>query len=96
MDTRMQDIHRELVAFTRDCRDDMHEPDEQGIGVSAVLGDHLDNAFGNVIMPEAVGEGFQEYVVIMEDEKTDRQLKVNLADLIALARQAGIMTTKIG
>lgn len=87
-DKRMENILKELVAFTKGCREDMHEPDEQGVGVSAVVGNHLDNAFGNDIEPFLMEHNSQEYVVIMENENMDKQLKVNLADLIALARKA--------
>jgi hypothetical protein len=88
MDSRMERIRGELVAFTKDCREDMHEPDEQGVGVSAVVGNHLDNAFGSNIEPYLMEKNCQEYVVVFENEGTNKQLKVNLADLVALARKA--------
>lgn len=67
-----------LQAILEGCRDDMHEPDEQG-AVATISGDHLDNAFGDVVDPVA-----KEFVVsITRDGKTEH---FNLANLIALAR----------
>jgi hypothetical protein len=69
----------------------MHEPDEQGIKV-AIVGDHLDNACGERISEKSIREGFQEYVIVLRrfDEEKGEFLEcaVNLATLIALARQA--------
>jgi hypothetical protein len=78
-----------LLSITRDCRPDMHEPDEQGLKAH-VVGDHLDNAFGNQIALEAITKGFQEFVIILErfDEGKIVIETFNLANLIALARQA--------
>jgi hypothetical protein len=79
----------ELVQFTKDCREDMHEPDEQGIDAH-IVGNHLDNAFGSSIVPDLMNKDCQEFVVILENENTDKQMKINLANLIALARKAVI------
>ena len=78
-----------LLAITKDCRSDMHEPDEQGLKCR-VIGDHLDNAFGNYISIEQLTKGFQEYIVIIERFDGDKFHfeTFNLANLIALARQA--------
>jgi hypothetical protein len=63
----------------------MHEPDEQGLS-ARVVGDHLDNAAGNSIHGDAVQLGYQEFIVILA---RDHNVELfNLADLIALARQA--------
>lgn len=82
---RMLVILQELQEVTQGCRDNMHEPDEQGIRAE-VVGDHLDNAFGTHI-----GENIeydQEFVVrIIRDGKTN---DFNLADLIALARMTNL------
>ena len=75
-----------LNKFTEGCRDDMHEPDEQGI-TAIVAGDHLDNAFGD--NPNEVGE----YVVVLKREFSNGHIGVecfNLANLIALARKASL------
>ena len=73
-----------LQSFTKECRDDMHEPDEQGIE-ARIVGYKLDNAFG-----EDVGEdGYLEYVIILENDK-GQTFKINLASLIALARLAKV------
>lgn len=78
-----------LLAITEGCRRDMHEPDEQGVK-ARIVGDHLDNAFGSQTAPELITTGGQEYVVILErfDGETIRYEAFNLANLIALARQA--------
>lgn len=91
LDGRMFEQWQKLVAFTKPCRHDMHEPDEQGVKV-AIVGDHLDNACGEHIDEKAIREGYQEYVVVLRrfDEETEKFLEcpINLASLIALARQA--------
>lgn len=91
MSARQREICSELQTFTAPCREDMHEPDEQGIKL-AIVGDHLDNARGTDISPKAIAEGYQEYVIILRrfDEEKEKFLEcaVNLADLIALARKA--------
>lgn len=73
----------DLLAFTEGCRLDMHEPDEQGI-IATVIGTKLDNAMGTSIREDALTRGYQEMVLVLSKE--GRQLRVNLADLIALAR----------
>jgi hypothetical protein len=91
MDSRLTKILNGLKAVTAPCRDDMHEPDEQGLKCH-VVGDHLDNACGNNVSEKAVVERYQEYVVCLErfDEDNRRFVReqINLADLIALARLA--------
>jgi hypothetical protein len=75
---------KRLLEYTKECRDDMHEPDEQGIS-AIVLGTKLDNAFGDRIVLDPLEKGYQEIVVILEnfDYKIER---FNLASLIAMAR----------
>ena len=68
-----------LKEFTKKCRHDMHEPDEQGISAK-VIGTKLDNAFGCSGMCD-------EIVVILNDSINQLFMKVNLADLIAWARR---------
>jgi hypothetical protein len=68
----------------------MHEPDEQNLK-ARVIGDKLDNAFGNSIREEAILNGWQEFVVILERDfgpkGGGRYIdKFNLTSLIALAR----------
>jgi hypothetical protein len=70
---------RELRSFTKECREDMHEPDEQGISAS-VEGEFLDNAFGK-------GPS-NEFVVELKSGR--KKFRINLADLIALARKASL------
>lgn len=87
---RLSGIHAALMAATHDCRPDMHEPDEQDVK-ARVIGDHLDNAMGNAIIPELLVAGAHEFVVIIE--RSDRKphiTQINLADLIALARMAEV------
>ena len=83
----MRDTLNTLKAFTEDCREDMHEPDEQGIR-AWVVGTHLDNAFGNRIDERAIMTYSQEYVVILDKVEEGKIIKLNLATLIALARKA--------
>lgn len=73
-----------LLEFTSECRPDMHEPDEQGFKTVTLVGDHLDNAFGEYIDPDAVIRKFQEYVLLIR--KHEKALPINLATLIAFAR----------
>lgn len=75
----------ELLEFTKNCRPDMHEPDEQGIS-ALIVGDHLDNAMWEEIKYHDTFT-YQEYVVVLKKE-WGWQLKINLATLIALARLA--------
>jgi hypothetical protein len=85
----LKDTLQRLQVITKDCRDDMHEPDQQGIKAS-VIGNHLDNAFGDSILPIALDGGYQEFVVTIdrEDEETGEvtRERFNLANLIALAK----------
>lgn len=81
-------LHR-LLTVTSDCRDDMHEPDEQGLS-ARVFGDHLDNAMGDQIDARLMFAGSHEFVVILErDTEFGKVIEpFNLASLIALARKA--------
>jgi hypothetical protein len=86
----MENDLKRLKNITKNCRPDMHEPDEQGIS-AMVVGDHLDNAHGS-----SVGRGYnierglcyQEFVVVLKNEETGEMEPFNLATLIALARKA--------
>jgi hypothetical protein len=69
-----------LLRITADCRDDMHEPDEQGLRAS-VRGRVFDNA----------GFDTEKHVVLTRKEPGDplvpyEEVAINLATLIALAR----------
>jgi hypothetical protein len=78
---------KRLREFTKDCRQDMHEPDEQGIsaefGPSVVVKDgyilhpNLDNAC------TGVGQDMGFWLI---NEEGKREW-FNLADIIALARR---------
>lgn len=85
----MQKTLKRLLSITKGCRPDMHEPDEQGLK-ARVVGDHLDNAFGEQVREEMITGGYQEFVVCLErdDEKQMKYERFNLATLIALARKA--------
>jgi hypothetical protein len=71
-----------LNEITKDCREDMHEPDEQEV-YAEVRGEKLDNAFG-----EDTGPYTREFVVMLRNEITNKYFYINLASLIALARKA--------
>jgi hypothetical protein len=73
-----------LLEITEGCREDMHEPDEQDLSAS-VVGNHLDNAFGEDIDEGQMGRGSQEFVVFLE--RNGMYSKFNLATLIAFARE---------
>lgn len=86
---RLREHHRDMLTrlldITGNCRDCMHEPDEQGL-TARVVGTRLDNAFGESITGEFLERGFQELVVILE-RSDGRVEKFNLASFIALARR---------
>lgn len=80
-----QDIEDELKVyakklrdFTKECRVDMHEPDEQGVS-ARVTGRYFDNAYGDS------GYGKEKIVILKKGKK---EFKINLATLIAVARLA--------
>ena len=79
----MNNFTDRLLKVTENCREDMHEPDEQGIEAT-VTGYRLDNAMGEFICVEAVKGGYQEFVVTLFSHRKDESF--NLASLIALAR----------
>lgn len=83
----MKEELQALRYFTNGCRDDMHEPDEQGISAS-VVGTRLDNAFGDEITPKFLERGHQEIVVCLHRQHENAHIQINLATLIALARKA--------
>lgn len=84
--SRKKTLHR-LKAITVSCRDDMHEPDEQNVSAK-VVGDHLDNAFGDTILVNKIPNlgVHQEFVVVIDNDGVKENF--NLATLIALARKA--------
>jgi hypothetical protein len=73
-----------LLGITSGCRDDMHEPDEQGVSAH-IVGYSLDNAMGDYVDQRAVAGGYQEYVIVIKRSGRTPEL-FNLASLIALAR----------
>lgn len=75
----MQSTLDTVQHLTADCREDMHEPDVQGVRVVKVRGTKLDNA-GT--------EGERE--ILLRNDETGEMDWINLADLIALARKAVI------
>lgn len=81
----MTEMLERLNVATKDCNVEMHEPDNSDVS-AIVVGNKLDNAMGDAIIPEAIVNGWQEYVVIINTNgKTEA---FNLACLIALARKA--------
>jgi hypothetical protein len=84
----MKNFAERLLDVTKGCRDDMHEPDEQEVA-ARVVGTVLDNAFGNGVEEDALVQGHQELVIIIERDLNGgkrRWEKFNLATLIAMAR----------
>jgi hypothetical protein len=88
MSEYLHDFGIRLLEITEGCREDMHEPDEQDLE-AFIVGEKLDNAFGEAIIPSAIEGGFQEYIVILRRRGDDefKIQKFNLATLIALARK---------
>jgi hypothetical protein len=85
---RLRKLADSLWHITRDCRDDMHEPDEQGVE-GAVIGHRFDNAF---CLPDraktySVSDPYDLTLVLSRERE---RLNVNLADLVALARLAEV------
>lgn len=78
----MEEMLKRLNKITTNCREDMHEPDEQGVNVT-VSGYRFDNAFGDDPMINRA-----EYTVRLMNENTFEYEWFNLATLIALARKA--------
>ncbi len=99
----MTEMRDTLIEITKDCRPDMHEPDEQDIAV-VVHGDHLDNACGESVDPDS---DHQEFVIEIRHElewnKDGSECTkynsafFNLASLIAVAKTAvpGAMVEKL-
>lgn len=97
-----------LRSVTAGCREDMHEPDEQGLGAE-VYGTRLDNAFDNEIIERRVQTIDHRHSYLPEQEivlaltrdvhdddpskETHRVEVFNLATLIALARLASLPQT---
>ena len=61
-----EDIARRLSAILRGQPADMHEPD--GVTVAGLVGTHLDNAHGCGISGQALTDGHQEFVLVLERE----------------------------
>jgi len=83
METQKQKLKR-LREVLKECRRDMHEPDNQGID-AVVSGYHLDNAFGDNPLNNA-----GELTVGIKTETDPGVFLIewfNLADIIAFARQ---------
>ena len=97
-----KDFRDKLLNITYGCRIDMHEPDEQDLEVPMVIGEHLDNAFGDHIEPKLIKYGRQEYIVVMHRYKNSTKevldYSFNLATLIAYARIGARMVkdTRLG
>jgi PP-loop superfamily ATP-utilizing enzyme len=82
--TIMENMLKRLVEVTKNCREDMHEPDEQGLS-AVTSGFNFDNAFGDSPFTNA-----GELTVGIRDDKSGHIEWFNLATLIALARKADI------
>ena len=88
----------DLLAITKGCRYDMHEPDEQGL-TAIVTGLHLDNSFGNQRTLVKESPEAEEIIVTLRrtGEEGDAgwysQTQINRATLIALARKAAFHPT---
>ena len=82
---RLTTVALGLRAYTKDCRLDMHEPDEQGVE-AVVSGYRLDNAMGSD--PDSNHGELTVGIKRKHDVDGEYIGWFNLADLIALARLA--------
>ena len=73
-----------LREFLQECRDDMHRPDEQGVTVK-IHGNDLDDAISGSCTNKLCRGN--EFTIAIHRKDKDDVLYVNLASLIALARQ---------
>ena len=96
MNQRHKDIIKRLRAVTVGCREDMHEPDEQGVFARAI-GTDLDNSFGSMIDASLIEKGAQEIVIVLDQYWEDNYGELghthdvfNLADLLAIVRNVDI------
>lgn len=78
------EIARELLEAIKGESEEVHEPETN----VWLVGDHLDNAFGNDIRSEALVDHYQEFVLVFDNPNTKRRIPINLACLIALAGKA--------
>jgi hypothetical protein len=85
MNSLLSRMLKRLQVITRDCREDMHEPDEQDLELAV-----FDGSFDNAMMDDT-----EAYIVLhrTDDEGKVTADKFNLACLIALARMAGAPKT---
>lgn len=81
----LQDDLKGLQAFLAECREDMHEPDEQEIRKAELHGEHLDNAIG--IMPDTLDPVCGEQLLTIHKD-TGEYYTINVCNLLALARKA--------
>ncbi len=78
----MKEMLERLNKITSKCREDMHEPDEQGLEL-ATTGYRFDNAFSD---DPNTNRG--EFTIRLMNENSYEWEWFNLATLIALARKA--------
>jgi hypothetical protein len=83
--TFMKEDHERLVKCTKNCRNDMHFPYNQGIS-AVVTGINLDNSFGGSDPAKAQ----LEMMIGLRHEDNGHIEWFNLANLIAIARMADL------
>ena|SRR5579864_648121 len=79
-DLRDDRLRLAAAADAMGVRLDWHEPDESNV-TAELVGDHLDNAFGDSHEP---GKPHQEFVFILRKEGQET-FRINLATLLAAA-----------
>jgi hypothetical protein len=84
--TCIKEDHERLVECTKNCRNDMHSPDNQGIS-AVVTGINLDNSFGGSDPTKTQ----LEMMVGLKNEDNSHIEWFNLANLIAMARMANLV-----
>lgn len=76
---RLEKVLGDLCHITRDCREDMHEPDEQCL-TAVVKGKSFDNAM--------LDESEKHLILTRRTPAGTEVVTINLCDLLALARKA--------
>jgi hypothetical protein len=86
--TQLTPILQRLKSLTKECSEDMHEPDCQEVYVRKVAGRKLDNAYGAGSHTVGIWGKNPERRFLLVNKDTGEQEWFNLADILALARKA--------
>jgi hypothetical protein len=73
-DDHMRSFAKEIFETFKDCREDMHEPDEQGWRIAKISGMVLDNS----------GLDREQHLTVYNEDGS--RITMNICDVLALAR----------